>query len=285
MACLLHDVYLARILVEAGAYVNLINPIVGTPLQSACNTFVADEQKKEQMVHYLIDEAKANIDLVGGDFGCAFNVACGFSGSKIVRVLLEKGAKANRKDRMGRAAIHLAAARSMENFEAVLQTEVDLDLEDNMGRVPLHWAAMGGTSDVVDRIISLCSGKVDFYDRDGWTPFLYAARGCGNTGKTVSSDTCEEVIRLLLSRGADPCVIGRAFDREWSPVKVARYHGVNMNVIQLLEKNAKEKLEASGGKNRWDERFHALEKAMPKNIFCSCCLSVRILPLSLINFL
>lgn len=85
---------------------------------------------------------------------------------------------------------------------------------------------------LVNHIISLSRGFVDQADLDGWTPLLWAARGSVIQHMTVSSSAQEEVIKLLLDRGADPCVKVTALGREWSPVKVARCHGVISRVIE-----------------------------------------------------
>ncbi len=71
-------------------------------------------------------------------------------------------------------------------------------------------------------------------DINGWTPLLWAARISYAWEKT--SRERESIIRLLLDRGADLWVRGDGLreDREWSPLKLARYYGADKNIIQLL---------------------------------------------------
>ena len=274
IACYQSDLRLVKILVEAGADVNLTDPVAGTPLQIACRSLESSEQKQDAVMLYLIDEAKVDIDIVSGLHGCAINAACGWSSFEVVRLMLEKGTSIDVKDHMGRMAIHFAAARSIENFQAILESGADVEAGDKMGRTALHWASVSGMVHVVNCIISLSGGLVNQGDLDGWTPLLWAARGSNTTQREVSSSAQEEVIRLLLDRGADPCVRSNGLDGEWSPVKVAKYHGVYSTVVQLLEERAKEKLETTKAENVWDEQLHASRKADQKTAWCDCCFAV-----------
>ena len=274
IACYRSDLRLVKILVEAGADVNLTDPVAGTPLQIACRSLEASEQKQDTVILYLINEAKVDIDIVGGLHGCAINAACGRSSFEVVRLMLEKGTSIDVKDDMGRMAIHFAAARSIENFQAILGSGADVEVADKMGRTALHWASVGGMVHIVNSVISLSSRLVNQGDLDGWTPLLWAARGSNTTQRKVSSSAQEEVIRLLLERGADPCVRCKGLNGEWSPVKVARYHGAASEVVQLLEEKAMEKLETTKGEDIWDKKFHASRKADQKTAWCDCCFAV-----------
>ena len=274
IACYRSDLRLVKILVEAGADVNLTDPVAGTPLQIACRSLESSEQKQDTVIFYLINEAKVDIDIVGGLHGCAINAACGRSSFEVVRLMLDKGTSIDVKDDMGRMAIHFAAARSIENFQAILGFGADVEVADKMGRTALHWASVSGMVHVVNCIISLSSGLVNQGDLDGWTPLLWAARGSNTTQRKLSSSAQEEVIRLLLDRGADPCVRSKGLDREWSPVEVAKYHGADSTVIQLLEEKAKEKLETTKAEIVSDKQFHSSRKADQKTAWCDCCFAV-----------
>jgi hypothetical protein len=84
----------------------------------------------------------------------------------------------------------------------------------------------------------------------------------------------EEVIKLLLDRGADPCVVGKGTDREWTPIKVARYHGLEPAIVDLLISKTKEKCEAEG--KTFDDTFHAEKKTIRQVGSCDSCLAVSI---------
>ena len=279
VACRWSNLEIVKILVAAGANVNLVDPFAGTPVQSACLHPELGEQleMQESIIRYLINEAKADVTTVGGLHGCALNAACRGSTPEMVRLITAKGAKIEVEDGMGRVAIHFAAAQSLENFQLILDAGADVEVKDKMGRTAIHWAVVGGLIDVVERVLSLSRGLVDQADIDGWTPLLWVARGCGTYHKPATSNTQEEVIKLLLDRGADPCVRGKGLDREWSPVKVARYHGVDDALVQLLMAKAKEKLAAEGENDTWDEVFHASGKALKQSPTCDSCDLVSIL--------
>ena len=274
IACYTCDLDLVKILIDAGADVNLVDSVVGTPLHSACICQQGQMERQGNVIYYLINEINVDIEMVGGSHGCALNAACGRSSFEVVRLILEKGARIDVKDDMGRIAIHFAAGRSMENFQAIFQSGADVETTDAMGRMALHWASVGGKVDVVNQIIALSRSLVDQPDIDGWTALLWAARGSRTQQTEVSSSAQEEVIKLLLDRGADPCVKGKGSDREWTAVKVARYHGVDSRVIRLLEEKAKEKLSVTNSEDSGDDRLHKSRKASEKNAWCDSCFSV-----------
>ena len=278
IACFRSRLCHVKVLVEAGADVNLLDPVEGTPLQCACRSSPgSSKEEQDRVIFYLINKANVELNIIGGLVGCAINAACGWSGFEVVGLMLEKGTRIDIRDPMGRMAIHFAAARNMGNFQLILQSGADVEAADNTGRTALHWASTSGMAPVVNHIISLSRGLVDQIDNDGWSPLLWAARGCDSSLKEVSSSAQEGVIKLLLDRGADPCVTTKGLDRDWSPVKVARYHGVDSRVIQLLEEKAKEKLQDTGAV--WDEEFHASKLANRVNdCYCDCCLIVGIFP-------
>merc|ERR1711893_458562 len=62
--------------------------------------------------------------------------------------------------------------------------------KDTSGRAPLHWAASGGHSDIVDHLLGL-GVPVDDNDETAWTPLLIAA----SAGHLV-------IVERLLTAGA-----------------------------------------------------------------------------------
>ena len=248
IACHISSLHLVKFLLNVGADVNLTDPTLGTPLQLACHSLVLTKEERESVIFYLINEAKANIHIVRGLYGTAFNAACGFSSYEVVGLMLEKGARMDVEDNMGRVATHFAAARGIEIFfRVIFEVGADVELVDKMGRTALHWAAASGMDHIIDYIILMSGGLVDQPDRDGWTPLLWAARGCNITLGKVSSSAQWKVIELLLHYGADPCITGKGLDRDFSPAKIAGYHKVDGKVIRLLEDKANEKLNNAGG--------------------------------------
>ena len=109
--------HLVKILVDAGADVNLADPVVGTPLQSACSYQGPPKEEQESLIFYLINEAKVDLGIVRGSLGCAFNAACRGPSFGIVRLMLEKGARIDVRGDMGRMAIHLRRREAWETFK------------------------------------------------------------------------------------------------------------------------------------------------------------------------
>lgn len=121
-------------------------------------------------------------------------------------------------------------------------------------------------------------------DKDGWTPLLWAARWVGTRNNyDVNTGIQKRMIQLLLDRGADPCVRSTDVERRWSAVKLARYHGQDRDIVQLLIE-AEKKLADSGTGGRWDEQFHASRKAKGYDGFCDGCYNVSMHILSAFSF-
>ncbi|KUJ16883.1 ankyrin [Mollisia scopiformis] len=268
---------IAKFLVEAKADVNQVQPtIMGTPLQAVARCWTSRKgEDQEKLIRYLVEEGKADVRVVGGLLGCALNAMCGWASAEMVKYLLGKGAKVDVPDSQGRVATHYAAVQSVHHFTPLINAEADIELKDKMERSTLHWAALGGRLDVVERVLYLSRSLVDQPDVDGWTPLLWAARQCGTEHNVGTVSAQKQIINFLIGQGADPCVVGKTLDgREWTTVKVARYHGVDEEVIELLIEKIKEKLENEGSADTWDDAVHASAKAQVHTGSCDSCLSV-----------
>jgi len=285
VACHFSIFEVVKTLVAAGADVDLLDSSSpGTPLQSACYGSPKSEDRMEEqtkVISYLINEAKADVTVVGGLKGCALNAACIGSTPEVMQLILQKGADIETIDGMGCAAVHFAAAKGFAHFQIVLDAGGNVEQQDQMGRTALHWAAIGGQADNIERIFSLSRGLLDQPDNDGWTPLLWAARGGAIThGKPAPVTLQEEIIGLLLDRGANPCVIGNGLDRKWSVVKIGRYHELDDSSVQLLLSALKEKLVTDRIEDDWDEALHASRRALKQTAHCDGCLTASIFPLS-----
>lgn len=271
IACRRANVEFVEILVQAGADVNLVsNSVAGNPLQAAarCWDGIRSQEVQEKIIRYLINEAKADVTVLGGMQGCALNAICGWAGVEMVKLLLEKGAKTDVIDEMGRTVIHYAAMKNLENLQHIVSIGVEIDAEDYMGRSAMHWAVVSGSLEVVERVLSLSRRLLDQPDNDGWTPLLWAARGCVTTHKETAITSQEQIINLLLDQGANILVRGKGIDREWTPIQVARYHNLDDEIIQLLIKKTKERL---GKEELYHESEHECLKASAQGGSCDSC--------------
>ncbi|KAI9642007.1 hypothetical protein NHQ30_009878 [Ciborinia camelliae] len=276
IACRIGDLRLVKIVVEKGfrVDVDLANPILfGTALQAACAYRPESADDDEfPMVSYLLDEAKANINAFGGYMGYALNVACLLNSTSLVKFLLKKKANPDVADSMGRKPIHFAALRTISHIDLVLNDDF-LKAEDNLNRIPLHWAVLSGRVDLVkvilDRSKSILGPEVVNYpDCDGWTPLMWAARPCERWNTMINGQS--EVVDFLLSNGANIFVKGRGLCQEWSPLRVATYCGASEKVIELLTPKIDDRPPRG---ETWNVKFHTLRKASvhPTN-YCDACL-------------
>ena len=141
-ACLRAHVEVARLLLEAGAKVDHIEPY-GT---------------RRQALHHV---------LVGPtDPGRL----------ELVNMLLAKGADKNAQEYSGYTPLHLAIIMGHEKEAAVLvDAGADLEKVDNEGRTALHLAAWFGRESL-GRVLLGKGAKVGATDKGGQTPLHYAAR-------------------------------------------------------------------------------------------------------------
>ncbi|GKU09852.1 unnamed protein product, partial [Fusarium langsethiae] len=142
----------------------------------------------------------------------------------IVKLLLNKDAEIEAKDRNGRTPLLLAAWNGHEAIvKLLLDTgKVDPDAKDEYGLTPLSWAAENGHEAVVKLLLD--TGKVDpdAKDKNGQTPLLRAA-----------VNEHEAIVKLLLDTGkVDP----DAKDRyRQTPLLLAAWNGHEAIVKLLLD--------------------------------------------------
>ncbi|KAF4990445.1 hypothetical protein FDECE_14386 [Fusarium decemcellulare] len=251
-ACLSGHFDIIKFLVEHDADVNqTCDNTPGSPLQALCVSNEALELPLlEEMLRYLLDteeqrpkDRRADVTVQGGTVGFVINTAAWNTTPRIIDLILEqKGGTINVKDDLDRTPIHFAALSGIPNFEAILNRGGDITAKDKMGRTALHWAAQPGSSQVVEKTISLLSDKteIDAPDIDGWTPLCWAVRGTASWPHSVVQGRAGEpeeqikVIKLLLENGANRTVVATTGGEKWTPLKIARFSGCSDEVIQLL---------------------------------------------------
>ena len=271
---LARDLEITKLLVEAGGNVEQLDEIAGTPLHAAC--FRAGHQ--EGIIRYLVEECKANVNASGGSTGSAFNAACGWSTPAMIKLMLQRQANAQTTDSQGRSPIHLAAFNDLEAFELVVEAGGNIEATDNMGRSTAHCAAIGARSDVIERLSSVSPGLLDKPDFDGWTPLLWAARGSNAYGKDRETEDVTTVVKSLLENKANPLVEGKGIEHTWSPADVAKYHGLDDSVVQVLEEAADEALASEEPKDGSEKAQEEMRSATrPDEYYCYSCFLVSML--------
>ncbi|KAK4224940.1 hypothetical protein QBC38DRAFT_511396 [Podospora fimiseda] len=143
--------------------------------------------------------------------------------SRVVRLLIEKGADFEGKNQSGRTPLSWAAEN---DHEAVIQLLIEkgasADLKDKSDRTPLWWAAKNGHEAVVWLLIEN-GASVDLEDNYSRTPLLRAAEN-GH----------EAVIRLLVEKGADLDLKDKYRGQTSLPWAAEKGHEA---VVRLLIKN------------------------------------------------
>ncbi|VTJ54253.1 Hypothetical predicted protein [Marmota monax] len=93
-------------------------------------------------------------------------------------LLREKGASLhNQTDRTGETALHLAARYSRSDAaKRLLEASADANIQDNMGRTPLHAAVSADAQGVFQILIRNRATDLDARMHDGTTPLILAAR-------------------------------------------------------------------------------------------------------------
>ncbi|KIW24644.1 uncharacterized protein PV07_10348 [Cladophialophora immunda] len=226
-----------KALVERGSDVNSPgNWFSGTPLVSVCFRRGDDDDVKDAMIQYLLDNgAKANSR--GGMLAYPLNTACLRTSPSIIKLLLRNEAETDVQDSMGRRPVHFASYNSVEALDALAPVDAAYREKDYSGRVALHYAAASGQLELLKTVWARsqpASIPIDVRDNDNWTPLLWAARSARILGLSRKSETHDQVVAWLVDKGADVEASGRALNKTWTPYEVATYDQGSPALLQKL---------------------------------------------------
>ncbi|KAB8271024.1 hypothetical protein BDV30DRAFT_228526 [Aspergillus minisclerotigenes] len=145
---------------------------------------------------------------------------------RAVRLLLDKGAPVDTKNKFGETPLLIAAHGGFERIvELLLERGAEVDSMDPYGRTPLLYAALSGFEKIV-RLLLAKNAAVDSLDHKyGRTPLLWA----------IAKDH-EAIARLLIDKGAAVDTVDATYG--WTPLIWAAYHGWETIARLLIEKGA-----------------------------------------------
>jgi ankyrin repeat protein len=227
------------------------------------------DEEKEPVLKYLIEEAGVHVNAHGGFFGSALNLAVLCSSVERIKFIFDKVEDKNFADDFGRRPIHYAAMRSVEHVQFIMDVGGDLRLENKTGQTALHLSVGTGRVDLVEFILSRTKDLINEPDKDGWTPLHWAVRPSHTWG--MPADTDVDIIKLLLSHGADVSAIGQSYDQLWAPIKLATYFRASDEILALLKPNPTKGV----AEEARDQRFYTSHRVVEdESYYCDGCLWV-----------
>ena len=179
-------------LIAAGLSVDFRDQYGRTSLH--CATISGQTETMKDLLELGADaNAQCNSDAY--DSGCTplrYAVLCEHS-LKVIKLLLEKGAKLNPSIVSMVTPIHDAAALNLQDaLELLLGHGLDANAKAANGSTPLHFAACNNHTKVVSILLAY-GADINAQTNDGVTP-IYVAAECG----------WDKILRLLLDNGANP---------------------------------------------------------------------------------
>lgn len=251
-ACEQGNLTLARKLYAAGAKADIgLGGSSGGLLHAACLGIINDRHAIE-MIQFLVDEVKADVNHIGGLYGTALGAACMRRSTSVLDVLLEEYRTDPRLlNWAGRLPVHLATTGPLRRFQQLVGLTYGdsgaKSLADKTGRTLLHWAAQSGNAEILSFALSQDGIDINEPDSDGWTALCWAARGPtigpADRSKLESPKDWQQlasrqtdIIRYLLYHGAKTSVTVGApdGDKMWTPRSIAAFHALPGAVVVLL---------------------------------------------------
>ncbi|KAJ2985455.1 hypothetical protein NUW58_g3747 [Xylaria curta] len=220
-----------------------------------------------EITKYLVEELGVDPNPAGSIHRTVLGQAYISGTPGALRYVLDQGADMAAVDRVGNPAVfnigRRTSGKDIEILEEVLSRglRISEDMRDYQGRNILHVAVLGGSKELLERLVGECPGLLQGRDNDGWTALHWVARR-----RYRSSDENDtEIVRWLLERGCpgidEAVAVG---ENEWVPGELAAYHGAPESVLEAFRR---------GGWNEGDGQIQAADLHESWN--CDCCLAVR----------
>ncbi len=148
---------------------------------------------------------------------------------------LDSGVRVNDRDPdSGMTALHYAALKGKTRaVKFLIARGADVNVADPSGDTPLHLAAGGGHADVADILLSKGADINALGEHYRYTPLNTALRAMEMRHGRVNT---RDVVRLLISRGADPNIRDVS---KMTPLKIAERAGFKDIAADLRKHGAK----------------------------------------------
>ncbi|KAH6886747.1 ankyrin repeat-containing domain protein [Thelonectria olida] len=240
-----------------------------TPLMMATlrNRTISDDEggEREKIIKLLLGRG-AGPNRSVGPLGYPIISASFACTTEIVQWLLDRNVSTSVRDPLGKKTTHLACYNSLEMLEFLNVPDSDFAVQDLVGRVPLHYAVHIGQPDLVNAVLERFQRvgvDINVRDNDGWTPLLWAARASSEyTWGEKGASNHEEIVSLLLEKGASTNISGQGLYKDWTALEVAQYHNAD-SIADLLVTHNPAHRSSSQPKKRGEKILH---------YYCDCCL-------------
>ncbi|MHC9541916.1 MAG: ankyrin repeat domain-containing protein [Vulcanimicrobiota bacterium] len=248
------SVNMAELLINNGADINVRLENGRTPLFRAVSI-----PSQKEFALFLIDRG-ADVTVKDRENNTLLHMVQWQFGEELPALLLLKGVDAAAANIFGETALHYAAryAPNRELLTSLFTHKLEVNVKDNEGLTPLHWAAERDNRKAAEFLISQGASTV-LKDNMGKTPLYYAELGCGRDTsmllRTIGVNENESIKAAALRRartaiedddvralksiiGRSPYILeGKDFFRE-TLLHKASYDGKSDAVSWLLSRGA-----------------------------------------------
>ena len=230
----------AKLLLEHGAQTE---PPPGDPRYASeiAALYRAAEGGRTELVSLLLQHG-ANPNWQNKVGATPLFTACFRGHVETLRVLLRAGAKVNHRDAENETALLCLAKQKnppknlIECVSTLIASGADLDASDKDSKTPLIWAATNSNLLLVTILVNNNLGRV---------AKIHARTNRGRNALHIASESSAvEVVKVLLSHGADPCC---ASEGGWTPLHNAAQKGHADIVALLIEYKSRVNAQLSNG--------------------------------------
>ena len=202
----------------------------------------------------------------------------------LIKVLVDSGAKINRRNGKGDTPLHIAVAKSsLKTIRSLLDLGAHINSQNREGFTPLHMAVDRNSADLLRMLVTAGAdlnlrALSDMYDRPEVTPLQYATILCKihsfkalvDAGSDLNSviingdtllhlaifcynqprrDDVIEIIDILLSKGVDEHLKNKQGE---TPLHYAAVHNDRLIIQRLLQAGAEPRSLTNKGKTAFD---------------------------------